>query len=149
LRYRKGILLVTLGVSLLALISCGKKAPPFLPEKIMPLKVARLEAASEKGAVVLRGSIVDPEGKSRKGDDVAGCRVYHARYPVNDPPCEGCPITYGGFKVIKGEVTKEKEFYCPVPGIETKGIHFFEVRLIGRNGAIGTASNRVKLRIDD
>jgi len=149
LRYRKGILLVTLGVSLLALITCGKKAPPFLPEKIMPLKVAKLEAASEKGNVVLRGSIVDPEGKSRKGDDVIGCRVYHARYPVDDPPCEGCPITYDGFKVIKGEVTKEKEFYCPLPEMETKGIHFFEVRLIGKNGAIGTASNRAKLRVDD
>jgi len=148
LRYREGILLVTLGVILLALVTCGKKAPPFLPERVMPLRVAKLKAGWEKGAVVLRGSVVGPQGRSREGGDVIGCRVYHARYPKKDAPCEECPIEYGGFKVIKGEVITEKEFYCPVPGIDTKGIHFFEVRLIGTDGAVGAPSTRAKLTID-
>ena len=149
MKYRSRILIVAFGVFLLTLSACGKKAPPFLPERVMVLRVDRLNAGWEKGGVVLRGSVVGPQGRTQGGGEIIGCRVYHSRYSIEDAPCEGCPIEYEGFKVIKGGVITKEGFYCPVPGIEKEGFHFFEVRLIDRNGAIGPASNRAKLRIDD
>ena len=143
------ILIVAFGVFLLTLAACGKKAPPFLPERVMVLRVDRLNAGWEKGAVVLRGSVVDPQGRPQEGGNIIGCRVYHSRYSTEDAPCEGCPIEYGGFKVIKGGVITKEGFHCPVPGIEEEGIHFFEVRLIGRDAGVGAPSNRAKLRIDE
>ena len=149
MRYRTGILLVTLAAISMALFTCGKKAPPFLPERTMPLRVGHLEAGRESGTVILRGSIIGPQGISFKNKDIIGCRVYHVWYSLTDAPCEGCPINYRGFKEIKGEVTQKGKFYCPFPGIEKKGFHFFEVQLIGKNGALGARSNRTKLRIDE
>lgn len=148
MRYRAGILLVTLAAISMALFTCGKKGPPFLPERTMPLRVGHLEAGWEKDTVILRGSIIGPQGISLKNENIIGCRVYHVWYSLKDAPCEGCPVNYGGFKEIKGKVTQKGKFYCPFPGIEKKGFHFFEVQLIGKNGAIGARSNRTKLRID-
>ncbi|MFH1243521.1 MAG: hypothetical protein V1689_14345 [Pseudomonadota bacterium] len=149
MRYRPGFFIIALGVILLILVACGKKASPSLPERVMPLRVAKLEAGLEKGTVVLKGSVIGPEGKGRVSGDVMGCRVYHARYDTGDTPCETCPIEYDGFKLIKGEVITGEGFYCQVPGEASTGTHFFEVRLIGADGAVGSLSNRAKLTIYD
>ncbi len=149
MRYRWGILFVSLGLLLMVGVTCGKKAPPFLPERVMPLKVTQLKAGWKKGTIVLSGIIAGPQGSPRGDRDVTGCRVYHARYTKDNAPCEECPVHYEGFKLIKGEVIKTEGFYCPVPGIEKKGIHFFEVRLVGSDGAVGAPSNRARLVIGD
>lgn len=149
MRYRPALLLVTLGLILLSSAPCGKKGPPFLPQRVMPLRVTELKAEREKGGVFLRGRVVGPKGKSRETAEVEGCQVYHARYSISGAPCEGCPIEYGDPKVIKGELITGEGFQCQVPGIERGGIHFFQVLLIGRDGAVSAPSERAKLIIGD
>ena len=80
--------------------------------------------------------------------DIEGCRIYHAAYPLDNPPCEGCPIDYGEFQEITAEVTALGEFSCRAPGKKRKGIHFFKVRLIGQKGEVGPFSDRAKLVVD-
>ena len=89
MRYRTGILLVTLAAISMALFTCGKKGPPFLPERTMPLRVGHLEAGRENGTVILRGNIIGPQGISLKNENIIGCRVYHVWYSLTDAPCEG------------------------------------------------------------
>ncbi|MCJ7686014.1 MAG: hypothetical protein MUO68_17160 [Desulfobacteraceae bacterium] len=140
-------LLAALLVALMALLpNCGKKGPPFLTESKLSLRVNQLKGEWENGRVLLKGYVRD---ENEEISSVTGCKVYHAWYPMDNPPCEGCPIEMAGFKEIKEKVVSGDRFNCEVPDVEKKGIHFFEVRLMGRDGAVGPPSDKVKLRIDD
>jgi hypothetical protein len=104
-----------------------------------------LQGAWDDQAIVMKGQVAAPQGARVDPADIAGCRVYRARYPLNNPPCEGCPITYRVYTEITGPVVTAEGFSCRVDGIRKKGIHFFQVRLVGRKGALGPPSNRIKL----
>ena len=140
---------IILGVVSLALMSCGKKGPPFLPKTDMPLKVEQLKGKWTNEAVLLQGNIPALKGGKKGTPGVMGCRVYHKWYSLKNPPCEGCPIDYPGFQEIKGEILAGEDFMCEVFLEKKEGIHFFEVRLIGPKGKVGPPSNRVKLIIED
>ena len=132
-------------VFMVLLPACGKKGPPFLPEKKLVTKVDRLTGKWKNGKVRLEGYIA---GDDKKRSDVTGCRVYHAWYPMDNPPCEGCPIEMADFIDIKEMEISGDRFTCEIPGVKKKGIWFFEGRLIGSHGAIGPPSERVKVMID-
>ena len=133
-------------VFMVLLPACGKKGPPFLPEKKLVTKVDRLTGKWEDGKVRLEGYI---EGDDKRRSDVTGCRIYHTWYPMDNPPCEGCPIEMKDFKEIKEKVVSGDRFNYEVLDVEKKGVWFFQVRLVGRNGAVGPPSERVKVTIDD
>ncbi len=133
----------------LALVSCGKKGPPFLPKTNTPLKVEQLKGQWTNEAVLLQGNIPALKGQKKDRPGVTGCRVYHVRYSLKNPPCEGCPIKYSGFQEIRGKILAKEDFLCEILLEKKKGIHFFEVRLMGPKGAVGPPSNRVKLIIED
>jgi predicted small lipoprotein YifL len=141
---------IFLALSLLAVLlalfsACGKKGPPFLPEKKLAARVEGLTGKWVDGTIRLEGSI---EGDDRE-KGITGCTVYHARYPLDQPPCEGCPIemevvTEG----VQPTIAKDL-FVCDVPVTETKGIWFLEVRLTGSDGAVGPPSARITLQVED
>jgi len=138
-----------IGVISLALMSCGKKGPPFLSKTDMPLKVEQLKGQWTNEAVLLHGSIPALKGQKKDTPGVTGCRVYHTWYSLKNAPCEGCPIDYPGFQEIKGEILAGEGFMCEVFVKKKEGIHFFEVRLIGPKGEVGPPSNRVKLTTEN
>lgn len=125
--------------------ACGKKGPPFLPEKKLVTKVDRLTGKWENGKVRLEGYI---EGDDKRRSDVTGCRIYRVWYSVDSPPCDGCPIDMADFRDIKEMEISGDRFTCEIPGVKKKGIWFFEVRLIGSHGALGPPSERVKVTIN-
>ncbi len=127
--------------------ACGKKGPPFLSAGQSTLRVEQLKAEREGGFFHLKGTVVDSHKLAKDVSNVTGCRIYHACYPLDEPPCEGCPIEYGVLKEIKGEIITQGKFSCQVPLKEKAGIHFFKVRLIGRMGETGPYSDRAKLVI--
>lgn len=143
-----GILLISAAM-LLALFSCGKKGPPFLPTMKTPVTVKLFKGEWEDGIVALKGKAVSPKGNRRSLRSIKGCMVYHAWHPLDNPPCGGCPIKFSGFYKTDGEVITGQNFLCRVPGIRQKGIHFFKVRLIDRNDILGPPSNRLKLIVND
>ena len=126
--------------------NCGKKGPPFLTKSKFSLRVDQLKAEKENGRLFLKGSV---RGEDKIVSGVIGCRVYHAWYSMDNPPCEGCPIEMAVFKEIKEKVVSGNRFNYEVLDVEEKGIHFFEVRLMGRGGAVGPPSGKAKFRIDD
>jgi len=140
-------LLASFLAALIALLpACGKKGPPFLTESKLSLRVDQLKAEWENGRVLLKGYV---RGEDKIISSVTGCRVYHAWYTMDNSPCEGCPIEMTGFEEIKEKVVSGDRFSCEIPGVEKKGIHFFKVRLMGKNGALGPPSDKTKLMIDD
>ncbi len=149
MKHKQSLFLVILMLILLVLPACGKKGRPFVPERRVLLEVKDLSVECENGTVFLSGKAVAVPGQSKSGSDIIGCRVYHCWYTFNKPPCEGCPIDYSGYKEIKRKVLAGKNFSCHVSIDRKKGIHFFEVRLLGRKGAVGPPSNRVKLTIEN
>jgi len=144
---RRYIFIAVLGIIALSLLSCGRKAPPFLPERTMALRVDHLDARLEAGAVVLRGNIVPY--KEKENAHIIGARLYHIRYSFDDRPCEGCPIKFAGYRDIKGDRISKDAFYLEVPGTRKAGIHYFSVCLLGQNKAVGPISERVTLSIND
>ena len=148
MKQSQGVVLILLLAVFFAPAACGKKDPPFLPARDMPFKVEKLKAACKNGVCHLKGTVVDSQGRVMDMSDIEGCRIYHACYALDNPPCEGCPIDYRKFKEITAEVTTEGEFSCRAPGKKGKGIHFFKIRLIGQKGEIGPFSDRAKLVID-
>jgi hypothetical protein len=141
--------LFVFGILFLAVVACGKKAPPFLPEKTAPLKVTHLTGEWKDGVVYLKGDVAPRRGEDGNDPDASGCIVYHARYDLMNPPCEGCPIEYGVLEEIKAGVFRGDRFRCQLRQIQTRGVHFFKVRLLGPKGTPGPSSNRVKILIDD
>ena len=138
---------VSLGL-ILVLLACGKKGPPFLPDRSMALRIEDLKGEWQGENAVLKGRIVAPSGREEALQDVTGYRVYHAWYPLERPPCDGCPVEYQWSKDMERVEVLGNKFSCQIPGIRKKGIHFFEVRLVGRRGAVGERSNRIRLVVD-
>ena len=139
------LLIVFAAVLMVLFPGCGKKGPPFLPQHKLNSKVDRLSGKWKDGHVVLDGYV---PGEDKKRSDVTGCRIYHAWYSAENLPCEGCPIEMSGFKEINNKIISGDRFNCDIPGIEKRGIWFFEVRLVGKGGALGPPSERVKVTID-
>ncbi len=145
---RKQLLfLIVSGLILFSQISCGRKGPPFVPKEGVRLRVAQLKGEWKEGEVVLKGRVAVPRGGEKELSRITGCRVYYARYSADNPPCETCPVKYKSFTEIKGEVIRGGRFSCRIGKQRRKGLHFFEVRLIGKSGTPGPSSNRVKLTI--
>ena len=69
------LLFLSLSAVLMALFpACGKKGPPFLPEKKLAAKVDGLTGKWVHGRIRLEGTV---EGAD-KGSDITGCMIYHA-----------------------------------------------------------------------
>ncbi|MGM0426392.1 MAG: hypothetical protein ACQEQ7_04060 [Thermodesulfobacteriota bacterium] len=137
---------VPVGLILLAHSGCGKKAPPFLPENTPLPRVEDLHGEFEDEGVLLTGRV---PGVQADSPPITGCVIYHAHYPLEAPPCEGCPVKWVKRKAVQDPVIRQDGFQCEVPEIKTPGVHFFRVRLVGKQGAQGPPSKRVKLRIPD
>ncbi len=146
---RQGVVVILLLSILFVLTGCGKKGPPFLPEKDISLRVARLSADWKDGTFHLQGDIVGSQDEMDASSDIKGCRIFYAFYSVDSPPCEGCPIDYTVLKEIEDNVINEGQFLCNVSGEKKKGIYFFKVFLIGKAGETGPYSDRAKLVIAD
>jgi predicted small lipoprotein YifL len=147
LRREKALFLVIFGLVFLEFMACGKKGPPFLPESNIPFRVQELTGEWKNGTVFLRGRVAASQGQDRDRSHVRGCKVYHGWYALEKTPCDGCPVDYAGFREINDEVLKGEDFFCEVTIDKKKGVHFFEVRLIGQGGAVGPPSNRMKLTL--
>lgn len=125
--------------------SCGTKAPPFIPKEEFTARVEDLRGEAVNGEVLLKGNTPGLGGLKRAKGVVRGARVYYGRYPLENPPCDGCPIAYQGFHPFGPEVISEQGFSCKVP-VRSKGeIYYFKVHLVGKSGGIGPPSNRVKI----
>jgi hypothetical protein len=142
------VILFLFCVSILASTSCGKKGPPFLSQRDFDSRVIQLTGEYEDDNVILKGEIVTPRDQREQVSTVMGCRIYYTRYPLENAPCEDCPVQYSDHRDVMEKVIDAEKFYCRFPEIAKEGIYFFEVRLIDRNGIIGPASNRVRLIID-
>ena len=126
---------------LMATLACGKKGDPFLPQKEVSAKVTELRGEREKGNILLRGEIKAPK-------EVQGARVYYAQFPLEDAPCEGCPIEYQGHESFGAEVVTEEGFFCTVPVKVHRQVYFFRVNLIGPGGRMGPPSETVKVVVE-
>ena len=130
-------------------LACGKKGPPFLPHREFSVRVFDLKGEWVRGDFFLKGNIKGPMGQKKAVDVVKGCRVYYARYPFENPPCDGCPVTYHGYHEFGREVITPDGFLCKVPGTLKGQIHFFKVHLIGPDDSVGPSSNRVQVAVKE
>jgi hypothetical protein len=130
---------------LLVLGACGRKAPPRMPGKSLPLRVVELEAQWEGGTLTLSGRVVPYRAITQETWEVTGCRVYHARYGRDTPPCDDCPINYTGYRELERKVLSRDRFQCSLSMEPSRGIHYFQVRLTGPKGALGPASDRARV----
>jgi hypothetical protein len=127
--------------------ACGKKAPPFLPDKDLSLRVEQLTAERQGGKIFLKGKVVNVKSRPAPESDLGGCNVYYAFYAPDNLPCEGCPIAYRLFGEIRQPVVAQGRFVCQISVEEKPGVHFFEVRLVGPGGEVGPSSDKARLTI--
>jgi hypothetical protein len=123
---------------------CGKKGPPFLPEKTFDGRVMNLEGQWQAGSVFLEGQVV---GTKDKGS-VKGARVDYARYPLDEPPCEGCPIEYRGSLRFGPEVVRGNRLNCEVSVDAKDDRYYFKVHLLGPDNTVGPPSNTVRMKVE-
>ncbi|MBW1805005.1 MAG: hypothetical protein JRJ06_01300 [Deltaproteobacteria bacterium] len=129
---------------LLALWSCGKKAPPVFQEKEFFSRVVDLRGEWIGEELYLKGALRGVEGSGSAASPV-GCRLFYSKYPAENPPCSGCPIEYHGYHEFGQEVVETGDLSLRVPGGIKGGILFFKVHLLGPGGSVGPASNRVRV----
>jgi len=141
--FRTASCLIVLAL-LVAAAGCGKKGPPFLPGKSFDVQVSALKAQWDGSYFLLSGRISDTE---KAKETVSGCRVYFGRYPLENPPCETCPVEFHGYHGFGPEVIQEDGFFCRVPGKMKGEVYFFKVNLISTEGTLGPASNQVRIQV--
>jgi len=135
-------------MAILGLAACGKKDHPNPPREELPFRIEDLTATEADGWAVLTGRLVRPSGKKAEISETAitGWRVYHAQYPLEYGPCEGCPLDFNRVYEMEGKVGEAGEFHTRVALRKpATGIHYFQVRLAGLGWADGRLSNRAKL----
>ena len=128
--------------------SCGKKGPPFMTQKEFSQRVVDLRGEWTEGYILLEGKIAGPPGTAeRQGDreGMKGARVYYREFLSTDAPCEGCPMDYQGYHGFGPEVAAGEGFLCRVPGKGRGRTYFFQVQLMGPNGAMGPSSDRIRV----
>lgn len=125
--------------------SCGKKGAPFISQEKFLLSVTNFKGKWEKGTFILEGGIQGPDVDKGALGSIAGCRVYYATYPLDEPPCVDCPIEYTGSHGFGPETVVNDSFSCHFPGQIEGRITFFKVYLLGPNGAMGPPSDRIQL----
>jgi hypothetical protein len=139
---------LTTGALVLAVLiasgACGKKAPPTMPrpEKPFECRVFDLQAEWQKGHIFLRGDIEGLRSPEER-EQIIGARILYAEFPLDDAPCETCPVDYHGYHEYGSEVATADGFHCRVPAKKREHVYFLEVRLIGPEGVLGPSSNRV------
>lgn len=149
LSIRAMVFALGLPLALWGITGCGKKEPPSLPVKeVVSLQVVNLAGETRNGSILLKGRI---QGEVRPGlarDHVTGCRVRYASYPLDNPPCAGCPINYQEDLILGPEVITQTGFQAEVPAKERGQVYFFQVILLGTRGAIGPPSYRAVVQVD-
>jgi hypothetical protein len=136
------VLLLFLG---LLSVACGKKGDPFVPAKEAANRVDGLDVGWKGAEVLLTGRIEKP-AEMREGE---GFRVYYAVYPLDQPPCEGCPIEFQGYYTFGREAVSGDAFSCKVPEIRRGSVYFFEARVMTPEGTPGPPSNRVSIEVPE
>jgi hypothetical protein len=104
--------------------------------------VVDLRGAWQGGYIELKGGIAD------RDPAVSGSRVHYAIYPVEEPPCDGCPIEFQGFHTFGTESVQEGRFFCKIPGAVKGNLYYFEVQLAGEKGVLGPRSTRAKVVVE-
>jgi hypothetical protein len=135
----------------LGLSACGRKDVPTLPRRELPFRIEDLSATYEDGLAVLKGRLVKASKKETEvgRTEITGWRVYDAQYPIDNGPCEGCPLDFSRVYEMEGGVGEDGQFNARVAlRAPVAGIHFFQVRLFGPGWAPGALSNQAKLVID-
>ncbi len=128
---------------------CGKKAPPFLPKakETFPLQVEGLEAREQQGELSLSGTVILPRDRRGKAPVPQSCRVYHVRYAADNPPCDGCPISFATYKEMKPHIAGDGRFQCDTGLKKVPGMYYFMVRLVDPGGLAGPPSNTATLLV--
>lgn len=136
---------VLAGLLLLGLVcaSCGKKGDPFVPAGEPANTVTGIEGTWTGEDVLLAGRVREPS-KVREGE---AFRAYYAAYPLDEPPCEGCPIAYQGYHPFGREALTGDAFSFTMPGIRRGNVYYFEVRVVDPEGNPGPPSKRVKVEV--
>jgi hypothetical protein len=127
--------------------ACGKKAPPFLAQEQVEARVVDLSGEQTERGILLRGMIrgVRDPNEIR---ELEGARVLYAGYPIEDPPCEDCPIEYRTYQDLGREAFTAGGFQGELAVQPDLQIYFLKVILIGKGGALGPASARTKVVLD-
>lgn len=137
--------LVLSAALLFALLACGKKGAPFLPQKTFGAKVADLSVDQKESSVLLSGNVVFADDRS---SGVTGSRVYFAQYPSESPPCDGCPIEYQGYRAFGPDVVQDERFFCRIPDIRRNQVYFFRATLMGPGGVEGPSSDPIQVTVE-
>ena len=143
---KKGAFVLVFFAGILVLLSgCGLKRSLSLPQKTIPLHVVGLSGQWKDGAAFLTGKITGGKGGDGSLYAVTGGRVLYAWYPLENPPCEGCPMDYTGYEEVGEEAVTEGAFRAHLQVRRRRGILYFVVRLTGPDNAVGPVSERAKL----
>ncbi|MFZ7110893.1 MAG: hypothetical protein ACOWYE_04350 [Desulfatiglandales bacterium] len=127
------------------LCCCGKKGPPFIPQKAFPLKISNLKGGWSEGKILLAGDLEGPRSPEEARGSITGCRVYYGEFPPQEAPCADCPIAYQGYDHFGPEVITGERFSCNVPGKTEGQVLFFKVYLLGPDGRMGPPSNTIQI----
>ena len=142
-------ILLFVAICFLTVSACGKKGPPMFVAQKLEIRVEHLSATLEDGRIHFQGTVINTGDLTEKDFSNMGCKVFLALYPLEDPPCEGCPLEYKLCEKVKGPVISKENFSWFMPLEKKTGIYFFKVALSGPDGEAGPFSEPAKLNIEE
>ena len=95
--------------------------------------------------IVLEGNFTGLGGPEMESP-ATGVRVYFAQFPLENPPCAGCPIEYRDHYNLGPEVIKKEGFLYRMKERPIGQTYFFRVNIIGQYDTQGPPSNQVQIK---
>ena len=115
--------------------ACGRKAPPVPPKRPPLPQPMELKAWREGDTVGLSWR----PGERERG--VVRYTVLRSQWPVEAPPCEGCPLVFQ--EVGSVEAAPEVDAYTFTDRIQTDLVYSYKIEPVGSAGDRGPASRRI------
>ena len=130
--------------------SCGKKGPPFVPKKRpIALELKDITVSWVQDGVRFEGKVRGPGADKLRRPHGLKIMIEHAWYGPGQAPCKSCPIVFTNKEVVSGTLGKGRSFSCSLPLPKRRGVHFFQIRVVGDNGVLGPVSERLQLVVTD
>jgi hypothetical protein len=106
--------------------------------------LSELAASWEGDGAILEAQVLRPEGTREGQIEIKAIRLYHASFPREMSPCEGCPMEYRDVRDFKPQ-QEGARIRVKVTGLRADNVHFFQARVIGADGSLGHLSARIRL----
>ena len=144
--------IILLGIGLILIMGCGRKADPVPWETVVPKRIVDLRGVTREGRLILEWTAPKENTDKLPLVDLAEFKVLRSDGILIGEECRGCsekPKVVYEMKVDSAEEAKGKKMSVVFEDLEPQKVYVYTVVSINRRGHPGSPSNPVEIYWDE